>query len=180
VPGIASNRYPNVVAAALDGQWRPADGYAWVLNPRSSGDMRVKPVPRPEDKFSIPVPENPFERGLTDRTELEQWVAALSGDFRRGAEWWTGRRNEPRVCVRMPSCEGAVGASRCKAQVRSSVSSRLEQLRRPSQAAIRSRCPGISSGAKYDKHIKGFRSRFRRSAQRATAKRAAGTIGFNG
>ncbi len=107
VPGIVSNRYPNVVAAAIEGQWRPADGYAWVFNPPRSGDMRIKPISRPEDQFSIPVPENPFQRGLADRAELEQWVAALSGDFRRGAEWWTGRRSLPNP----GSCNGPAATS---------------------------------------------------------------------
>ena len=51
--------------------------------------------PRPEDQFSIPVPENPFQRGFADKTEWQQWVAALTGDFRRGAEWWAGRRSLP-------------------------------------------------------------------------------------
>jgi DNA-binding helix-hairpin-helix protein with protein kinase domain len=107
VPGIASNRYPNVVAAAIEGQWRPADGYAWVLNPPRSGDMRVKPVPRSEDQFSMPFPERPFQRGLADRTGLEQWVATLSGDFRRGAEWLAARRSLPNP----GSCNGPAATS---------------------------------------------------------------------
>src|SRR5262249_47662028 len=93
VPGIASDRYPNVVAAPIEGQWRPADGYTWVLSPPRPGDLRVKSVPRPEDQFSAPAPENLLQRGLTDRIEWEQWVASLSGDFRRGADWWAGHRS---------------------------------------------------------------------------------------
>jgi hypothetical protein len=105
--GIASDRYPNVVAAPAEGQWRPADGYAWVVNPPRPGDMRVKPVPSPEDRFSTPVPENPFQQGLADRTEWEQWVAALDGDFRQGAEWWTSHRS-----LRNPgSCNGPAATS---------------------------------------------------------------------
>jgi hypothetical protein len=100
VPGIVSNRYPNVVADATEGQWQPADGYTWVLNPPRSGDMRVKSVPPPESRFSMPVPEDPSQRGLADRAEFEQWVAALSGDFRLGADWWAGRRSllNPGAC----------------------------------------------------------------------------------
>jgi DNA-binding helix-hairpin-helix protein with protein kinase domain len=104
VPGIVSSRYPNVAAEAIEGQWRPADGYTWAVNPPRSGDMRVKPIPRPEE---IPLPEVPFQRGLADRTELEQWIAALSGDVRRGAEWWAGRRSVPNP----GSCNGPAAAS---------------------------------------------------------------------
>ena len=107
MPGIASDRYANVVAAAVEGQWRPADGYAWVLNPPRPGDMRVKPVPRPEEQNSLPISENPFQRGLMDRTELEQWVAAQSADFRQGAEWWAGRRSLPNP----GSCNGPAATS---------------------------------------------------------------------
>lgn len=93
VPGIASDHYPNVVAAAIEGQWRPADGYTWMINPHRPDDMRVKPTPRPEDQLSTIVPAKSFQQGLADRTEWEQWVSALSGDFRRGAEWWAKHRS---------------------------------------------------------------------------------------
>jgi hypothetical protein len=107
VPGIASNRHQNVVAAAIEGQWRPGDGYTWVVNPPRSGDMRVRLIAGQDDQNTKPPPENRFQRALSDRTELEQWVAALSGDFRRGAEWWTGRRSLPNP----GSCNGLVATS---------------------------------------------------------------------
>jgi hypothetical protein len=95
VPGIASNRYPNIVAAAMERQWRPAEGYAWISNPPLPGDMRVKQLARPEGTLPTLLPENPFQRGLADRTGFEQWVVALSDDFRGGAEWWAGHRSLP-------------------------------------------------------------------------------------
>jgi hypothetical protein len=107
VPGIASNRYPNVITAAIEGQWRPADGYAWVVNPPRVGDMRVKLVASQIDPSPKGIPENPFQRGLSDRTELEQWIAALSGEFRRGADWWAARRSVPNP----GSCGGLPGLS---------------------------------------------------------------------
>jgi DNA-binding helix-hairpin-helix protein with protein kinase domain len=105
VPGIVSNRYPNVVAATIEGQWRPANGYTWVLNAPGWGDMRVKPVPPPEDQSSVPLRDDAFQRGLADRTDWEQWIATLIGDFRRGAEWWASRRSLPN----RGSCNGPVG-----------------------------------------------------------------------
>jgi hypothetical protein len=107
VPGTPSNKHQNVVAGLVEGQWRPADGYAWVLNPPRPGDMRVKPVPKQEDQNSFLVPVNPFQLGLSDRAELEQWVAGLSGDFRRGVDWWAARRSLPNA----GTCAGAPGAS---------------------------------------------------------------------
>jgi hypothetical protein len=100
VPGIASTRYPNVVAAAVEGQWRPADGFTWVVNPHRPDDMKVKPIAGLQDQYTKPPPAPPFDQGLADRAEWEQWVSAQSGDFRRGAEWWTGRRSlsSPGAC----------------------------------------------------------------------------------
>jgi hypothetical protein len=102
-PGSRSNRYPNVVAAAMEGQWQPADGYMWVTNPHRPEDMRVMATAAWLDqiiKSPAPVPPaspvaSPFDQGLTDRAELEQWFASLSGDFRRGADWWAGHRSIP-------------------------------------------------------------------------------------
>lgn len=88
-PGTASNRYPNIVAAAIEGQWRPVDGYTWIVYPPRWADMRVvKPIEGPQDQYANPPPIPPFDQGLADRAEWEIWAAALSGDFRRGAEWW--------------------------------------------------------------------------------------------
>jgi len=103
-PGTASSRYPHVVAAPIEGQWRPADGYAWLINPHRPDDMRVMPFsawldqinspPTPATSPPAPVTSS-FDLGRVDRAELEQWFASLSGDFRRGADWWAGRRSLP-------------------------------------------------------------------------------------
>jgi hypothetical protein len=106
VPGTRSSRYPNVVAAAIEGQWRPADGYAWMVNPHRPTDMRVVAISVPNQLVSPPMPpgfsppqaaptETPFDQGMADSAELEQWFASLSGDLRRGADWWAGRRSVP-------------------------------------------------------------------------------------
>lgn len=101
VPGTASNRYPHVVASTADGRWLPADGYTWVVNPPRPGDMKVKPTGIPDDQNTNPPPSSPVERGLADRTELQQWIAGLSGDFGRGAEWWAAHRSlsNPGTCT---------------------------------------------------------------------------------
>jgi len=93
-PGTPSTRYPYVLAATIEGQWRPADGYGWMLNPHRSGDMRVTAISGPQDQNSS-LPVSPFDQGRADRLELEQWFAGLSGDFRRGADWWAGHRSLP-------------------------------------------------------------------------------------
>jgi hypothetical protein len=100
-PGSPSSRYPNLVAATVEGQWRPAEGYAWVINPHRSDDMRVMPVSAWLDRViapSAPTALAPpgasaFDQGLADRAALENWVASLSGDLRRGADWWAARRS---------------------------------------------------------------------------------------
>jgi DNA-binding helix-hairpin-helix protein with protein kinase domain len=106
VPGIASTRHPNVVAAAAEGQWRPADGYVWEVYPPRAGDMRVKPVGGPQNQDTKPPQASPFDQGLADRAEWEQWVAALNGDFGRGAEWWAGHRS----LTNPGACNGAAAA----------------------------------------------------------------------
>ncbi len=107
MPGKMSQEYPHVFASDTEGEWQPGDGYDWVLSPPRPGDMRVKPVLRSEDQFSVAVPESSFKQGLADRTEWEQWITALSGDFRRGAEWWASHRS-----LRNPgSCSGPTATS---------------------------------------------------------------------
>jgi hypothetical protein len=107
--GTASSRYPHVVAALIEGQWRPADGYAWVANPHRPDDKRVMPISTWLDQIISPsAPATPppapiassFDQGRADRADWEQWISAQSGDFRRGAEWWTGRRSlqSPGAC----------------------------------------------------------------------------------
>jgi hypothetical protein len=105
-PGTASNRYPNIVTGPIEGQWRPANGYAWVVKPPRPGDMRVKPIEGPQDQYTGPPPASPFDQGLADSAEWGQWVAALTGDFRRGAEWWTGHRSLPKP----GACNGSAAA----------------------------------------------------------------------
>jgi len=90
-----------VIASDTEGQWRPADGYTWIVYPPRWNDMRVvKPIEEPQDQYSNPPPAPPFDQGLAERAEWELWVAALSGDFRRGADWWAGHRSlkDPGAC----------------------------------------------------------------------------------
>jgi DNA-binding helix-hairpin-helix protein with protein kinase domain len=108
-PGTPSSRYPHVVAAPIEDQWRPADGYAWVVNPHRPSDMRVFAITAPPYQiisppsppgFTSPPATTPFDKGVADRAEFEQWFASLAGDFRRGADWWAGRRSvsNPGAC----------------------------------------------------------------------------------
>jgi DNA-binding helix-hairpin-helix protein with protein kinase domain len=103
-PGTASSRYPHVVAALIEGQWLPADGFAWVVNPHRPDDMRAMPISTWLDRIISPsapatAPLAPvastFDQGRADRADWEQWVIALTGDFRLGAEWWAGHRSLP-------------------------------------------------------------------------------------
>src|ERR1700680_864480 len=57
--------------------------------------MRVKPIGGPQDQKTNPPPASPLDQGLADRAEWEQWLAALSSDFRSGAEWGAGHRSLP-------------------------------------------------------------------------------------
>ena len=56
--------------------------------------MRVILVNTPLDQ-NIGSSASSFDQGLADRAEFEQWFASLSGDFRRGADWWAGHRSLP-------------------------------------------------------------------------------------
>src|SRR5258708_1332299 len=58
--------------------------------------MRVKPIGLPDDQNRNTSPLSQFEQGLADRTELQQWVAGLSGEFGRGAGWWAEQRSLPK------------------------------------------------------------------------------------
>jgi len=60
----------------------------------------------PQNQYTNPPPASPFDQGLADRAEWEQWVAALSGDFQRGAEWWAEHRSLPNP----GTCNGAPAA----------------------------------------------------------------------
>jgi hypothetical protein len=42
-PGLASSRFPHVIASREEGRWQPADGYTWA-DPERSNDSRVKPA----------------------------------------------------------------------------------------------------------------------------------------
>lgn len=107
IPNTTSRRYPNIVTGPIEGQWRPADGYIWIINPPRPDDMRVRPIGAVDNK-NPPLPAvDPFQQGVADRATTEQWVAGLTGDFRRGVDWWAARRN-----VANPgSCTGAELAS---------------------------------------------------------------------
>ena len=115
-PGTPSSRYPNVVAATVEGQWQPAEGYAWVINPHRSEDMRVIAInawlnriinpAAPTTAPSAPA-SSPFDQGVADRAAFEQWVSGLSGEVRRGVDWWAARRS-----IQNPgSCGSPAGTS---------------------------------------------------------------------
>src|SRR4029077_15024110 len=42
-----------------------------------------------------PGPSAAFQDGLADRGVWEHWVVALTGDYREGAEYWSGQRSLP-------------------------------------------------------------------------------------
>ena len=112
-PGSPSTRYPNVVAANLEGQWRPSNGNTWIVNPHRPDDMRVMPVNAWLDRIINPSmtpaspAANPYDQGLADRAALEQWVSSLSGELRRGGDWWAARRSIPNP----GSCNGPAATS---------------------------------------------------------------------
>ena len=51
----------------------------------------VRPGSVPADSSSAS-----YQRGLSERSTWELWFAGLSGDYRDGAEFWTGERSKPR------------------------------------------------------------------------------------
>ena len=88
----------------MEGQWRPADAYKWVVNPHRPDDMRViatnawldQLIKPSAPAMSMPSPvTSAFDQGLADRAELDQWFASLSGELRRGADWWAAHRSAP-------------------------------------------------------------------------------------
>jgi DNA-binding helix-hairpin-helix protein with protein kinase domain len=107
VPTTPSARYPNVLTGPVEGQWRPANGYTWVLNPPQPGDMRVRPIGSGDTSTLQPSPAASYQQGMADRAALEQWVSDLTGDFRRGSDWWAARRSVPNP----GTCNSLVGAS---------------------------------------------------------------------
>jgi hypothetical protein len=64
------------------------------VNPHRSVGMRVILFNTPPDQ-NIGSSPSSFDQGLAHRAEFEQWFASLSGDFRRGVDWWTGHRSLP-------------------------------------------------------------------------------------
>lgn len=107
VPGTRSNRYTNILSGSIEGQWRPADGYTWVLNPPRPGDMRVRPISAADSRTPpLPVADS-FQQGVADRAAMEQWVAGLTGEFKRGVNWWAARRS----LVNPGACNGPAATS---------------------------------------------------------------------
>lgn len=56
------------------------------------------PPPRREPRAQVqPDPgSSAYEQGLADRRAWEDWFNGLTGDYRAGAEWWSGQRSKPR------------------------------------------------------------------------------------
>jgi len=86
--------------------------YVWV--PRSSFTIPSQPdapasqgrPPSQQGQTASPANSTPaFQQGLSDRQSWETWFASLSGDYRIGAEYWSGQRSKPRP----GSCLGASG-----------------------------------------------------------------------
>jgi hypothetical protein len=65
---------------------------------------------------STVAPSPMFQKGLSDRTALEQWVASLSTDYRAGAEYWAGQRSltHPGTCYGVPAFTAGCEASKTR------------------------------------------------------------------
>jgi hypothetical protein len=106
-PGIASREHLNLVSTTTEGEWKPTPGFTPV-NPHDPQDYRVKPVeppapsPSPGPDLGRSEPSAAFQDGLMYRTMWERWFAGLTGDYREGADYWSGERSSrnPGSCHR--------------------------------------------------------------------------------
>jgi hypothetical protein len=76
-------------------------------NVNVSGSNNVENLDRTPQGQSGINPPSQFEAGLADRSDWERWVAGLSGEFRRGAEWWASHRS----LSHPGSCDGPAATS---------------------------------------------------------------------
>jgi hypothetical protein len=64
---------------------------------RMPANISVPVIPAPEKPAPVnPAPftsGSPFDAGLANRRAYEEWFASLTGDFKRGAEYWAGQRS---------------------------------------------------------------------------------------
>jgi TonB family protein len=91
-PGTTSPAYPHVIRAQAEGQWLPADGYAWINNPPVSGDMRVQWVPWRSASINPNVVSAPTE-GRWLPADGYAWInnPPVPGDLR--VRWIPGKRS---------------------------------------------------------------------------------------
>ena len=66
---------------------------------------------------------SPFDAGLADRRAYEEWFASLTGDFKRGVEYWAGQRSleRPGSCYLADGTsagEWTQGVRRCPTTIR--------------------------------------------------------------
>jgi hypothetical protein len=66
-------------------------------NAAPNGGMALPPKPADMSLSGKPSPDpaGSFGQGLADRTTWENWDAGLTGDYRAGADWWSGHRSVP-------------------------------------------------------------------------------------
>jgi hypothetical protein len=71
---------------------------------RRAAPAADQPGPNTPDS---PQPETAFEQGLADRRQWETWFKSLLGEYKAGAEYWSGHRSLPKP----GSCFGPAGQS---------------------------------------------------------------------
>jgi len=61
------------------------------------------PPPSPATAAPSPPP-NMYQKGLIDRTAWENWIASLTDDYKKGAEYWAAQRSlsHPGLCSGVP------------------------------------------------------------------------------
>jgi TPR repeat protein len=90
----------------------PEEARIWMQRAAEGGDDRAKEWLTTRFSTTAPSASSPappasaYEQGLAERASWERWFGGLgSGDFQRGAYWWSGQRNNLRG-----SCNGVESA----------------------------------------------------------------------
>ena len=89
---------------------------AQIMHDLSSAEVRAATEQRPASPTvaqATSVPDQAqgspaYQSGATDRQAWETWFGGLSGDYRRGAEYWAGQRSTPKP----GSCSGPGGTNK--------------------------------------------------------------------
>ena len=103
-PGEVSTSHPHVIAASVEGQWIPEDGYTWIANPSITGDFSVKWMPgRKSTHFNHIVAAAEEGRWLPD--DGYAWIIKppVPGDFR--VKWVPGAPSSKRQHLVAASAE---------------------------------------------------------------------------